>query len=218
MDWNEFDVLATVTGFWHYPNARKLFVGEKLVLQKEPHNEYDSSAIAVFLPEGQIGYIANSNETVRPGTISAMALCELMENSAQAEVVEGTYHDAVCKVEGIFDVDKMTLKAFGYYDEGEYGSALNLFRKLGEKYNTAFLMQYIADCLIKLSRFDDALPILEEIIKNEPESNPVLMMYATVLEKFERYGEALEHYKKILEKTKNKEVEKAFYRCKAKVN
>ncbi len=218
MNWNEFDVLATVTGFWHYPNARRLFAGEKVILRKEPQNEYDSSAIAVFLPEGQIGYIANSSETVRSDTLSATVICELMENSAQAEVVEGTYHDAVCKVEGIFDVDKMTLKAFGYYDEGEYDSALELFLKLGEKYNTAFLMQYIADCLIKLSRFDEAVPVLEEIIQKEPESNPVLMMYATALEKFGRYDEALKHYSKILDKTKNKEVEKAFDRCKAKIN
>ncbi len=218
MDSSEFDVLVTVTGFWHYPNARRLLEGEKIILRKEPQNEYDSSAIAVFLPEGKIGYIANNRETIRTGTISATALCELMKDSAQAEVLEGTYHDAVCKVEGMFDVDKMTLRAFGYYDEGEYESALKLFLKLGEKYNTVFLMQYIADCLIKLSKFDEALPILEEIIKKEPASNPVLMMYATVLEKLDRYSEALEYYEEILEKIDNKEVEKALNRCRDKMN
>lgn len=218
MDSNEFDVLVTVTGFWHYPNARRLFEGEKIILKKEPQNEYDPFAIAVFLPEGKIGYIANNSETVRQGTISATALGELMEDSAQAEVVEGTYHDAVCKVEGIFDVDKMTLKAFGYYDEGEYDSALELFLRLSEKYNTAFLMQYIADCLIKLSRFDETLPVLEEIIKKEPQSNPVFMMYATVLEKLGRYDEALGYYAKILDETNNKEVQKAFDRCKDKID
>ncbi|MBQ2932057.1 MAG: tetratricopeptide repeat protein [Clostridia bacterium] len=217
MDSSEFDVLVTVTGFRHYPNARRLFEGEKIILKKEPQNEYDSSAIAVFLPEGKIGYIANNSETVRQGTISATALGDLMEDFAQAEVVEGTYHDAVCKVEGVFDIDKITLKAFGYYDEGEYDSALKLFIKISEKYNTAFLMQYIADCLIKLSRFDEALPTLEEIIEKEPESNPVLMMYATVLEKLGRYDEALDCYARILAKTNNKEVQKAFDRCKTKI-
>ena len=213
---DEFNVFATITGFKHYKNARKLFKGDKVTLVREYENEHDPFAISVHLPEGQIGYIANSTATVRPDTKSAAEVAELIAKTAVAEIVEGTYHDAVCRVDGIFDVDKMTLKAFSLYDECCYEEALELFLILREKYDSVMLLQYTADCLIKLERFTESLTHLKLALEKESQNNITLMMYATAKEKLGDFDEAETCYLKILETTDTKEVRKALERCKAK--
>ncbi|MGV3527095.1 MAG: HIRAN domain-containing protein [Candidatus Sericytochromatia bacterium] len=41
--------------------ARELVIGQALVLRREPHNPYDSRAIAVYTPEGApLGYVPRS--------------------------------------------------------------------------------------------------------------------------------------------------------------
>ncbi len=213
---DEFRLLATITGFRHYPNVRKLFKGDRVTLVREYQNEHDPYAIAVFLPEGQIGYIANSKDTVRENTKSAAELSELIGDFAKAEILEGGYHDAVCKLKGIFDVDKMTLKAFSLYDECQYEEALELFLRLREKYDSVMLLQYTADCLIKLSKFKDALTHLKIALKKETENNITLMMYATAQENLGNFKEAESGYLKILENKETKEAREALKRCKAK--
>jgi tetratricopeptide (TPR) repeat protein len=210
----EFNIFVTVTAMHHFPNRRRLFDGEICVIHKEPDNPYDKYAIGVFGQNGQVGYIANSNETLREGTMSATQLFELMEDeSAHIKVVECSYHDALCKVMGILDVDKMTLKAFDYYNKFEYEAALEIFLELGKKYSTVFLYQYLSDCFIKLERWNEALPFLEDALNKEPDNKICLMMCGICFEKLLRFAEAKEIYLKIRSQVSNEEVEKAIKRC-----
>lgn len=211
---HNFDVFVTVTGLNKYPDCRRLFEGETLVLMREPDNEFDKSAISVYGENGKIGYIANSSKTVREGTLSAAQLGSIMDSSQlKAEVVEGTYTDALCRVLDLFDVDKMTLKAFEYYNYGEYESALELFLKLGEKYSSVFLSQYTADCCIKLEKYEESLSFLESALTIDDSNKVSLMMYATALEGLGRYNDAAVKYLKILEETENIQVREALNNC-----
>lgn len=214
---SEFDVFVTITGFNHFPNTRRLYDGETVALRKEPQNDYDKFAIAVYGENGQIGYVANSVETIIKGALSAKQIYDLMEESARAVVIECSYHDALCRVEGIFDADKMIAKAFEYYNALDYNNALELFLILGKKYNSVLLLQYTADCYLKIGSFEAALLPLKSALLKEPENKITLMMYGSALESIGEYESAIEQYSKILDQKDNEEVEKALKRCKDKL-
>jgi tetratricopeptide (TPR) repeat protein len=211
---DNFDVFVTITGLNKFPNCRRLFEGETLILKHEPDNEFDQSAVSVYGNSGKIGYVANGNRTVRDGTFSAAQLLLIMDKpQLAAEVVEGTYTDAVCRVPGLFDVDKVTLKAFEYYNCGEYENALKLFLKLCEKYNSLLLLQNTADCFIKLERYEEALRFVKAALEIEYDNKSSLMMHATTLENLEKYSEAINEYKKILKNKENAQVRQALNNC-----
>ncbi len=210
---DNFDIIATITGQRNYPNCRRLVEGEEVILIREPENSFDKFAIAVYGEYGKIGYIANNSKTVRKGTMSASKLCEFLDGSARAVVIEGTYTDAICRLVDVFDFDKMILKAFDFYNYGEYENALELFLHIGEKYSSVFLLQYTADCLIKMDRCEEVLGFLKNALNKESNNKITLMMYATALEKTGKYKEAKQEYLKILDMTDNEEVKKALKRC-----
>ncbi|MBQ7929180.1 MAG: hypothetical protein IJ287_10650 [Methanobrevibacter sp.] len=63
--WNELvynNYVITITGTQFYGNA-ELKKGMRFRLKKEPENTYDSDAIAVYLGDEKIGYVANSQDT-----------------------------------------------------------------------------------------------------------------------------------------------------------
>lgn len=214
----EFDVFITVTGFNHYPNAKRLFDGDEVTLCREIENEFDKSAISVYSEFGKIGYVANSDKTIRKGTISATQLATIMDSTATAKVIEGGYYEAICRVVDVFDVDKMILKASGFYNAGEYSQALPLFLRICEKYDSLLLMQYTADCLVKLGKYKESLNFSEKAIKLEENNKISLMMYATALHKLEKYNEAIEIYSKILAITENEKVRQALSECRQQLN
>ncbi len=209
----EFTVFATITGFKNYPNAKRLVEGDKVTLCRESNNEFDKSAISVFSEFGKIGYIANSEKTVRNGTLSATKLCELINDMTTAEVVEGGYYEAICKLENVFDTDKMILKACELYNSCEYLLAIELFQKICEEHSSVLLMQYTTDCLIKLDRYEDALNFAKRAFELEQDNKTSLMMYATVLHKLKKYEQAIELYKRILQICENELVRKALNEC-----
>ncbi len=210
---DEFDVFVTLTGFNHYPNAKRLVDGDIVTLCREADNEFDSCAVSVYSEFGKIGYVANSKNTVRDGTLSATYLSELIENTAKAVVTEGGYYEAVCKVLDVYDTDKLILKACGLYNKGEYSAAVPLFLKICERYNSLLLMQYTADCLIKLERYNDALSFAKDAVELDKNNKTSLMMYATALHKLGEYKQAAELYRKILAIGENKVVEEALNEC-----
>ena len=214
---NEFDVYITVTGLNLFPNCRRLMDGESIVLMREPENEVDKFAIAVYGKNGKIGYVANSDKTVRKGTFSSAKLCEILETSAKATVVEGTYYDALCKVNNVFDVDKMILKAYEYYNACEYESALELFLELCKNYSSVLLLQKTADCLIKLERYSEALPYIEKVLQEEPENKTSLMMHAVSLENTGETQKAINAYTELLRLSDNEQVKLALKRCMEKL-
>ncbi len=208
-----FDIFITVTGFNHCPNAKRLLEGDRVTLRREPENQFDKYAIAVYGEFGQVGYVANSEKTLRKGTMSATQLAAIMDSPATARVVEGGYYEAICRIENLFDIDKMILKACQLYNAGEYSEALPLFLKICEKYESVLLMQYTSDCLIKLERCNEALGFAEKAIRLEENNKTSLMMYGTALHKLKRYNEAINIYSKILELTDNEKVKEALNQC-----
>ncbi len=211
--YNEFEILITVTGFNNYPNAKRLLDGDKIMLLREYENEYDKSAIAVYSEFGKIGYVANSEKTVRKGTMSAGYLAEIMENTATAKVVEGGYYEAICRVTDLLDIDKIILKACQLYNECCYDEALELFLIICEKYKSVMLMQYTADCFIKTGQYKESLNFSKQAMELEDNNKTSIMMYATALHKLDRYDEAIIYYSKLLKLTYNKNVKDAYEEC-----
>src|SRR5690625_754297 len=65
-------VYVTVVGGKFFKDSKQLQVGEIVRFVKDYDNEYDDEAIAVeMIGNGQVGYVANSTNTVARGTKSA---------------------------------------------------------------------------------------------------------------------------------------------------
>ena len=80
-------VYFTLTGTKHYYGKEFLKPGMKLLLEKEPDNEYDKEAIMVKLEGlGKLGYVANSPYTVLGDSLSAGRLYDKISEEASGKV------------------------------------------------------------------------------------------------------------------------------------
>ena len=77
--------LFTIIGTKFYENSKKLYPGAPLKLLKEPDNEFDSDAIAIYFGDEKVGYVANSDYTKHELTASASELQDKVPDSIQAE-------------------------------------------------------------------------------------------------------------------------------------
>ena len=75
--------LFTITGRQFYRNKINLTSGLPLKLVKEPNNEFDKDAIAVYAQDEKIGYVANNDYTKSKLTSSASELQDKIEDTAQ---------------------------------------------------------------------------------------------------------------------------------------
>ena len=81
-------VYFTLTGTKHYYGNDFLKPGMKLILEKEPDNEYDKEAILVKLEGiGKLGYVANSPYTVLGDSMSAGRLYDRIGEKAYGKVI-----------------------------------------------------------------------------------------------------------------------------------
>ncbi|WP_405268635.1 HIRAN domain-containing protein [Methanobrevibacter sp.] len=83
---NSEDVLVTVSGTNFFKGTDPFEEGVIVNLVKEPDNEHDSDAIAIFLDDEQVGYVANSPYTLIEGVKSASEIKSLSDNQ-KAEVL-----------------------------------------------------------------------------------------------------------------------------------
>lgn len=79
------DVLITVSGANFFKGLDPFKQGVILDLVKQPDNEHDSDAIAVFLDDEQVGFVANSSYTVFEGVKSASEI-KFINDGQKAEV------------------------------------------------------------------------------------------------------------------------------------
>ena len=77
--------LFTITGRNFYKNDVILTPGMPLKLVKEPDNEFDKNAIAVYAEDEKIGYVANKEYTKFKLTSSASELQDKFQDVARAE-------------------------------------------------------------------------------------------------------------------------------------
>ncbi len=206
MDFSEFDAFVTITGFSHYFVHDKVGEGFEVILEREPENGYDEYAIAVYSHGGKIGYVANSTDTVRKDTMSARQLAELMGSSVKAEIVNYSSYDALCRVNGVYDIDKVCLKASEYLNNQQYEQALELYYFLNGKYDSEMVDQYIADCLIKLERYEESFVYIENALKYNSQNPSSRMMYGVALLNTGRYNESLEVFTSLLKEYNNAKV------------
>ncbi len=206
MDFSEFDAFVTITGFSHYFVHNKVGEGFEVVLMREPDNCYDEYAIAVYSCGSKIGYVANSTDTVRKDTMSARQLAALMDGSVKAEIVQYSSYDAVCRVKGVYDIDKICLKAFEYLNNQQFEQALELYFFLNNVYDSEMTNQYIADCLIKLERYEESIEYIEKALRINSQNPTTKMMHGVALLNTGSCKEALGIFTNLLEKYNNPKV------------
>lgn len=77
--------LFTITGMNFYKNNVTLTSGKPLRLVKEPDNEFDKDAIAVYADNEKIGYVANSDYTAHELTSKASGLQDKLPKVTKTE-------------------------------------------------------------------------------------------------------------------------------------
>ena len=77
--------LFTITGVNYHKNGAVLAEGMSLRLLKEPDNEFDSDAIAVYAGDEKIGYVANSDYTAYELTSKASEIHGKIPDECPAE-------------------------------------------------------------------------------------------------------------------------------------
>ena len=71
----------------------------KIILEKEPDNEYDKEAIQVKMKGmGKIGYVANSPYTIIGDSMSAGRIYDRIDDKAKAKVVMVTSTGVLCRL------------------------------------------------------------------------------------------------------------------------
>ena len=83
---NSDDVLITVSGTNFFKGLNPFENGRIFNLVKQPDNEHDSDAIAIFLADEQVGFVANSQYTLIDGVKSASEI-KFIDDNQKAEVV-----------------------------------------------------------------------------------------------------------------------------------
>lgn len=92
-------IYITVTGLAQRYGTKILKEEMTLFLRKDPKNEYDKEAIAVYLPGlGKIGYVANSIHTKMGECYSAGRLYDKMGEEAQAKLLYKVEQSVICEV------------------------------------------------------------------------------------------------------------------------
>ena len=94
------NVYITITGLDYRYGSEHLKPDTVVRLVKEPDNEYDSEAIKVMMDGlGQIGYVANSVNTVLGESMSAGRLYDRIGDEARAKVMFVLSRGVICVVE-----------------------------------------------------------------------------------------------------------------------
>ena len=92
-------IYFTVTGTCHRYGTEFIEPGMEVQLRKEPDNEYDSEAISAEMEGmGQIGYVANSTNTVVIGSMSAGRLYDKINDEYFAKIKFVTGSVALARV------------------------------------------------------------------------------------------------------------------------
>lgn len=99
-------VYFTLTGTNHWEGSEFMKKGMKVKLVKEPDNKYDHEAIKVEMDGfGQVGYVANSTNTVIGESYSAGRLYDKIGKKAKGKIVAVCDRGVLCKIEILEPLD-----------------------------------------------------------------------------------------------------------------
>ena len=108
------EIYFTITGTNYRCGHKFIEPKMEVKLVKEPDNEYDKEAIKVEMPGiGQIGYVANSPNTVMGESCSAGRLYDKIGDTATATVMYVLSGGVLCRL-GVEEADE---KSDGVTDE-----------------------------------------------------------------------------------------------------
>ncbi|WP_407380248.1 HIRAN domain-containing protein [Methanobrevibacter sp.] len=82
---NTPDTLINITGSYYHGYTPR--PGDVVRLVEEPENEHDSDAIAVYLDNDKIGYVANSEYTLFDKLRSATKIKGMIDDNSKAEIL-----------------------------------------------------------------------------------------------------------------------------------
>jgi len=90
---------VAIVGCKHYLGTRVLKPGKLVCLEKDPDNDYDEEAISAYIfPEGKIGYVANSTQTVPKGCRSAGRLYDTFDDVAYGVICFVVHDTAIVEI------------------------------------------------------------------------------------------------------------------------
>lgn len=186
------DVLITIAGIRHYSGSKPFREGKTVRLKKDRKNNYDDKAIMVLDNElNVIGYVANSPNTVKDGTLGAEVIHGGIRNNCVARVMWVADAFVICKLEGISCFDLVYSQGVRLCNDGEYETALRLFLALEEKMPYADVFKRIADCYIKQESHEKALPFVERVLQKDDNDLQALMMRGVIYRALGRLEEAI---------------------------
>ncbi len=178
------DVIVTVTGLSHYFGEKPFEIGKTVYLVKEPGNKYDSNAISVYVNDvGKVGYIANSEYTVKQGTVSADLLRGAFSDTCKAEVLWAEDAFAVCSVSEMKIYDLLYNNAVCFSKDKDYNSALTLFLALEKMGDSIKTLKRISECYLNLNDLKNALCYANKAFELQPEDKGVVLLKKTILER-----------------------------------
>ncbi len=189
------DVLITIAGIRHYSGSRPFREGKTVILKKDRENKHDAKAImTVDNSLNTIGYVANSPNTIKDGTLGAGVIHGGIRNNCVARVMWVADAFAICKLEGTSCFDLVYAQGVRLCDDGEYETALRLFLALEEKMQYAEVFKRIADCYIKLENPEKALTFVEKVLQKDCRDLQALMMRGVIFKTLGRLEDAIDDF------------------------
>ena len=100
---NVENIYFTITGTSYRYGKDFLEKDMKVYLEKNPENEYDKESIKVEMEGlGQIGWVANSNNTVLGESWSAGRIYDRIEDTAEGTVLYVLDKGVICRLDGVY--------------------------------------------------------------------------------------------------------------------
>ena len=100
---NVENIYFTTTGTSYRYGKDFLEKNMKVYLEKDPENEYDKEAIKVEMEGlGQIGWVANSTNTVLGESWSAGRIYDRIEDTAEGTVLYVLDKGVICRLDGVY--------------------------------------------------------------------------------------------------------------------
>lgn len=100
---NVENIYFTITGTSYRYGKDFLEKDMKVYLEKDPDNEYDKEAIKVEMEGlGQIGWVANSTNTVLGESWSAGRIYDRIEDTAEGTVLYVLDKGVICRLDGVY--------------------------------------------------------------------------------------------------------------------
>lgn len=165
------EVFVIITGINYYFGSKPFDIGKKVYLVKEPSNCYDKNAISTICDGiGKCGYVANSEKTLRPNTLSADLLYDSFSDICTATVVWVDSSYAVCVIDGINYYDLLFNHAERFYADLNIDDALTIFLKLLECRETIEVLQRVSECYTKKLMYNQAFLYVDRALLLDSEN------------------------------------------------